>query len=83
MAKKSDGRAGGAVAGCSDMKRWRYVAVDVFQTLLRILPFPCKTGLITIGNPDRHAPVLLTGNFQLTVERVRHALTCRRQKAVG
>jgi len=31
-------------------------------------------GIVRIGNPDRHSPVLLTGNFHLTVERVKKAL---------
>jgi NAD-dependent dihydropyrimidine dehydrogenase PreA subunit len=48
--------------------------VTVIQTLLRMFPFPCRTGLIRIGNPDATSPVLLTGNFRLTVERVKHAL---------
>jgi NAD-dependent dihydropyrimidine dehydrogenase PreA subunit len=39
-----------------------------------MLPFPCRTGLIEIGRPGRDAPVLLTGNFRLTVERVKRAL---------
>ena len=56
------------------MKHLRYILVNVFQTLLRVLPFPCKTGLVTIGNPDRNSPVFLTGNFCLTVERVRRAI---------
>jgi ferredoxin len=56
------------------MKHWHFFLVTVLQTLLRVLPFPCKTGLVKIGNPGRNAPVLLTGNFRLTVERVRRAL---------
>ena len=44
------------------------------MTLLRVMPFPCQTGLIKIGNPGRDAPVLLTGNFRLTVARVIHAI---------
>lgn len=56
------------------MTSLRYLFVTVVQTLLRVLPFPHRTGLIQIGNPGRNAPVLLTGNFQLTVERVRRAL---------
>jgi len=43
--------------------------------LLRVFPFPCKTGLITTGNPDRNSPVVLTCNYHLTVERVKRALT--------
>jgi NAD-dependent dihydropyrimidine dehydrogenase PreA subunit len=48
--------------------------VDVVQTLLRVLPFPCRTGLVRIGQPGRNSPVLLTCNFRLTVERVQRAL---------
>lgn len=46
----------------------------LLQTLLRMLPFPGRTGLVRIGHPDRHSPVLLTGNFRLTVARVERAL---------
>jgi NAD-dependent dihydropyrimidine dehydrogenase PreA subunit len=49
--------------------------VEVLQTLLRMLPFPCRTGLRILGRPDRNAPVFLTGNFGLTVERVKRALS--------
>jgi ferredoxin len=54
--------------------RVRFAFLTVVETLLRVLPFPCKTGLIKIGNPGRDAPVFLTCNFRLTVERVRRAL---------
>lgn len=56
------------------MKRATYLWVTVVQTLLRLFPFPCRTGLVRIGNPGRDAPVLLTCNFRLTVERVKRAL---------
>ncbi len=56
------------------MKNLKFFFISVVQTLLRLLPFPYKTGLIKIGNPGRDAPVLLTGNFRLTVERVRRAI---------
>jgi len=46
----------------------------VVETILRFLPIPCRTGLIKIGNPDKNAPVFLTGNYHLTVIRVRRAL---------
>ena len=52
----------------------RYLFVTVIETLLRVLPFPVKTGLIKIGKPDGQSPVLLTGNFGLTVLRVKRAL---------
>ncbi len=56
------------------MKNLNFFLISMVQTLLRVLPFPCKTGLVKIGNPGRDAPVLLTGNFRLTVERVLRAL---------
>ena len=56
------------------MRGWTYAWISVVQTCLRMLPFPCRTGVIEIGRPGRDAPVLLTGNFRLTVERVRRAL---------
>lgn len=56
----------------SRIRRWCLVGV---QTLLRVLPFPTRTGLVRIGDPGPGSPVLLTGNFRLTVDRVRSALT--------
>lgn len=56
------------------MNQLKYILVVVIQTLFRMLPFPVRTGLIKVGNPGRHSPVFLTGNFQLTVERVKRAL---------
>lgn len=56
------------------MNELRYILITVVETLLRVLPFPSATGLRVIGNPDEHSPVLLTGNYHLTVERVRRAL---------
>jgi NAD-dependent dihydropyrimidine dehydrogenase PreA subunit len=47
---------------------------DAIQTALRLLPFPVKTGLIRVGQPDRQSPVLVTCNFGLTVRRVLRAL---------
>ena len=47
---------------------------DVIQTGLGVLPFPVKTGLIRVGQPDRQSPVLVTCNFGLTVRRVLRAL---------
>lgn len=52
----------------------KYIYVNIIETLLRGFPFPSKTGLIKIGNPNRSSPVFLTCNFQLTVERVKRAL---------
>ena len=56
------------------MRRLKYIVSSIVETLLRMMPFPCKTGLIKIGHPDRNSPVLVTCNFHLTVERVKRAL---------
>lgn len=56
------------------MENLKFLFLSVLQTLLRVLPFPAKTGLIRIGNPGRNAPVFLTCNFRLTVDRVTRAI---------
>jgi len=56
------------------MNMFCYVIVNIIETLLRVFPFPCKTGVIKIGNPDRNSPVFLTCNYHLTIERVKRAL---------
>ncbi len=48
---------------------------DIVQTALRFLPFPVKTGLRRLGSPGRGSPVLVTGNFGLTVRRLCRALS--------
>ena len=44
---------------------------------LGMFPHRARTGLMRIGNPDRRSPALVTGNFTLTVRRVRDALRGR------
>ena len=56
------------------MRALAHVWIELLQTLLRVLPFPTETGLVRVGKPDRHSPVLLTCNFRLTVERVKRSL---------
>jgi NAD-dependent dihydropyrimidine dehydrogenase PreA subunit len=56
------------------MKRLSVIWIPILQTLLRVLPFPCQTGLVRIGTPGPSSPVFLTGNFRLTLERVQRAL---------
>jgi len=51
-----------------------YILVNLVETLLRVFPFPSRTGLVCIGKPDRKSPVLLTCNFHLTVQRLKRAL---------
>ena len=47
------------------------------DTTLRMFPHRAPTGLIRVGEPGRDSPVLLTGNFTLTVRRLRKALKGR------
>ncbi len=51
-----------------------YVLATIIETFFRLFPFPAKTGLVRIGNPDRNSPVLLTCNYHLTVLRVKKQL---------
>ena len=44
------------------------------ETLLRLFPFPEPVGLYRIGSADADSPVLVTGNFELTIRRVCTAL---------
>jgi NAD-dependent dihydropyrimidine dehydrogenase PreA subunit len=55
-------------------RRLRRLWIELLQTAFRMLPFPSPTGLQVLGHPDRSSPVFLTGNFGLTVERVKRAL---------
>lgn len=52
----------------------KYLAINIFNILVRVFPVSTKTGLVRIGNPDENSPVLLTGNYQLTVARLKRAL---------
>ncbi len=47
---------------------------DVLQTAFRLAPWPTEPGLRAVGKPDAWSPVLLTGNYDLTVRRVTRAL---------
>jgi NAD-dependent dihydropyrimidine dehydrogenase PreA subunit len=53
-------------------------AADAFgwlrDTVLRMFPHPTRTGLRALGAPGPNAPVLVTGNFTLTVDRLRRVL---------
>jgi NAD-dependent dihydropyrimidine dehydrogenase PreA subunit len=44
------------------------------DTVLRMIPHRAPSGLLRIGTPDRDAPVLLTGNYTLTIRRLRDVL---------
>ncbi|MCG3216267.1 MAG: 4Fe-4S binding protein, partial [Candidatus Heimdallarchaeota archaeon] len=45
----------------------------IVETLLRMFPFPAKTGYQRVGKPDKDSPVLLTCNFHLTILRLKKA----------
>lgn len=48
--------------------------MEVLFTCLRLIPFRAQIGLHRLGQPGGDAPVLLTGNYRLTVERLKAAL---------
>jgi NAD-dependent dihydropyrimidine dehydrogenase PreA subunit len=52
----------------------REIVRDVLQTALRLFPWPTEPGLRLVGNPDSESPVLVTGNYDLTVRRLIAAL---------
>lgn len=58
----------------SARNRLREFVLDALQTGLRLFPWPTETGLRILGQPDASSPVLLTGNYDLTVRRLTRAL---------
>ncbi len=51
-----------------------YIVINIVETLLRMMPLPARTGIIRMGHPGKDSPVLLTGNYHLTIARVKRAL---------
>ena len=47
---------------------------DVLQAGFRLLPWPTEPGLRSVGAPGSSSPVIVTGNYDLTVRRVLRAL---------
>ena len=47
---------------------------DALQMAFRLVPWPTETGVRAIGNPDEWSPVLVTGNYDLSVRLVVAAL---------
>lgn len=43
-------------------------------TLLRLIPYPLPLGLYEVGSPGKKSPIIVTGNYELTVRRVLRAL---------
>jgi 2-polyprenyl-3-methyl-5-hydroxy-6-metoxy-1,4-benzoquinol methylase len=54
----------------------RTLLLDVLLLFLRI-PYKFRTGLYAVGHPDADSPVLVTGNFDLTVRRLVKAIDGR------
>lgn len=50
---------------------------EALQAGLRLFPWPTRAGLRVVGSPGRHSPVLVTGNYDLTVRRVLRAMAGR------
>ena len=50
------------------------LAIEAAGLCLRFLPWGSREGLMPVGRPDGDSPVLLTGNYIVTVRRVRRAL---------
>jgi|GEM_PF-1307135 NAD-dependent dihydropyrimidine dehydrogenase PreA subunit len=46
----------------------------MLETIFRLFPFPEPVALYKINNPNRGSPVIITGNYELTVRRVAKAL---------
>jgi ubiquinone/menaquinone biosynthesis C-methylase UbiE len=55
---------------------WRTKLLDLWALFFRIIPpYPKLTpGLYALGNPNDNAPVLVTGNYELTVRRLVNAV---------
>jgi NAD-dependent dihydropyrimidine dehydrogenase PreA subunit len=54
--------------------RLRDGLLDALQTAFRLVPWPTEPGLREVGQPDASSPVLLTGNYDLTVRRLLRVL---------
>jgi len=68
-----------AVGILRDRVTLRSVLLDLWLLFFRIIPpYPkVRTGLYAVGRPDAESPVLVTGNFDLTVRRLVRALDGR------
>lgn len=47
---------------------------EVLETGFRLVPFPARRGVRVLGRPGPESPIVVTGNYDLTVRRVRRAL---------
>lgn len=52
----------------------------ILETIFRLFPAPVPVALYKVGKPDENSPVIITGNYDLTVRRVAKViqnLNCR------
>jgi NAD-dependent dihydropyrimidine dehydrogenase PreA subunit len=56
------------------MNTIKYLILNIVSIAIRLFPFPARTGLYKLGNPDRNSPVFLTCNFRLTVAQLKRVL---------
>lgn len=56
------------------MNRLRLFLWETFHVFFRHYNFPCPLGLRRVGNPDDTSPVLISGNYTLTVHRLLRVL---------
>ncbi len=66
----------GVVGRLAHRVRLRTLLLDLWLLFFRIIPpYPkVRPGLYAVGNPDQRSPVLVTGNFDLTVRRLVQAI---------
>ena len=57
--------------------RARELLLEGLQTAFRLFPWPTEAGLRKLGQPDSRSPVLLTGNYDLSVRRLVRAMEGR------
>ncbi|MEJ2746783.1 MAG: methyltransferase domain-containing protein [Anaerolineae bacterium] len=69
----------GVVGRLQHQVTWRTLLTDLWALFFRIVPpYPkVRPGLYAVGQPDEKSPVLVTGNFDLTVRRVVKAIDGR------
>jgi SAM-dependent methyltransferase len=75
VARRSEIAQPAAVARAMQPDQDRSPIKSLFDFCGRWFPNPVVPGLRRIGTPDRDSPVVVTGNFHLTVRRVEKALT--------
>jgi ubiquinone/menaquinone biosynthesis C-methylase UbiE/ferredoxin len=77
VARRSKVERPAAVARVIKPDQDRSQIKSLFDFCGRWFPNPVMPGLRRIGTPDRDSPVVVTGNFHLTVRRVEKALACQ------